>query len=56
MESGKYFIVEVSMPDGYVFSYPIYATTKWHAIEIMYSRLSNEQDNRSKYRVIKNIS
>jgi hypothetical protein len=53
MESSRYFSVEVTMPDGYVFSYPIYATTKWHAIEIMYSRLSTEQEDRSKYRVVK---
>jgi len=53
METSSYFSVEVTMPDGYVFSYPIYATTKWHAIEIMYSRLSTDQEDRSKYKAVK---
>jgi hypothetical protein len=43
------FPIQVTMPDGQVHKQSVYACTKWHAIELLYSRMCQYQNDRSKY-------
>lgn len=49
MENMYSFTIKVVMPEGQVYSYDVYAHTKWHAIELLYTKLSEHQSDRSMY-------
>jgi hypothetical protein len=51
MEAMRSFPVQVILPDGQVYRQSVYACTKWHAIELLYSKLCQYQDNRSLYSI-----
>jgi hypothetical protein len=53
MESMKNFPIQVTLPDGQVYRQSVYACTKWHAIELLYSKMSQYQNNRSMYKLFK---
>lgn len=55
MESMKSFPVQVTLPDGQVYRQSVYACTKWHAIELLYSKMCHHQNNRSMYKLFKSL-
>lgn len=50
------FSIQVTMPDGQVYKQFVYACTKWHAIELLYSKLCHYQTNRAMYKVARKKS
>jgi hypothetical protein len=55
MEAMSSFPVQVIMPNGQVYKQSVYACTKWHAIELLYSKLSQYQDNRAMYKIARKV-
>jgi len=55
MESMKNFPVQVTLPDGQVYRQSVYACTKWHAIELLYTKMSHYQNNRSMYKLFRPV-
>jgi hypothetical protein len=55
MEAMSSFPVQVTLPDGQVYRQSVYACTKWHAIELLYSKLSQYQDNRAMYKIARKV-
>lgn len=55
MEAMSSFPIQVTMPDGQVYRQSVYACTKWHAIELLYSKLSHYQNNRAMYKVARRM-
>jgi len=53
MEAMSSFPIQVTLPDGQVYKQSVYACTKWHAIELLYTKMSHYQNNRSMYKVIR---
>lgn len=53
MEDRKNFIVQVTLPDKQVYKEPVYAHTKWHAIELLFRKMSKYQNNRKMYKLYK---
>jgi hypothetical protein len=53
MESMKNFPIQVTLPNGQVHRQSVYACTKWHAIDILYTKMSQYQNNRSMYKLFK---
>jgi hypothetical protein len=53
MEAMSSFPIQVTLPDGQVYRQSVYACTKWHAIELLYTKMSQYQNNRSMYKVIR---
>jgi hypothetical protein len=53
MEAMSSFPIQVVMPDGQVYRQSVYACTKWHAIELLYSKMCQYQNNRSMYKLIR---
>jgi hypothetical protein len=51
MENHRFFPIQVVMPNGQVHTQSVYACTKWHAIELLYSKLSEYQSNRAMYKL-----
>ena len=51
MENMRFFPLKVVMPNGQVYTKEVYACTKWHAMEILYSRMSEYQPNRAMYKL-----
>lgn len=51
MENYRFFPIQVVMSDGQVYTQSVYACTKWHAIELLYTKLSEYQSNRAMYRI-----
>ena len=51
MENMRFFPLKVVMPNGQVYTKSVYACTKWHAMEILYSTMSEYQPNRAMYKV-----
>jgi hypothetical protein len=51
MENMRFFPLKVVMPDGQVYTQSVYACTRWHAIERLYSRMSEYQPNRAMYKL-----
>lgn len=49
------FPIQVTMPDGQVYRQSVYACTKWHAIELLYSKLCHYQNNRAMYKVARRM-
>ena len=49
------FPIQVIMPNGQVYRQFVYACTKWHAIELLYSKLSQYQDNRAMYKIARKV-
>jgi hypothetical protein len=49
------FPVQVTLPDGQVYRQSVYACTKWHAIELLYSKLSQYQGNRAMYKIARKV-
>lgn len=49
MENHKIFTVLVILPNGLEYKSREYATTKWHAIDKAYSKLSEVQPDRNQY-------
>ncbi len=56
MEAMKSFLIQVTMPDGQLYKQSVYACTKWHAIELLYTKLSQYQSNRSMYKQFKSLT
>ena len=52
----KSFLIQVTMPDGQLHKQSVYACTKWHAIELLYTKLSQYQSNRSMYKQFKSLT
>lgn len=55
MEAMSSFPIQVTMPDGQVYKQSVYACTKWHAIELLYSKLCQYQNNRAMYKVARRM-
>lgn len=55
MEAMSSFPIQVTMPDGQVYRQSVYACTKWHAIELLYSKLCQYQNNRAMYKVARRM-
>lgn len=55
MEAMSSFPVQVTMPNGQVYRQSVYACTKWHAIELLYTKLSQYQDNRAMYKIARKV-
>jgi hypothetical protein len=55
MEAMSSFPIQVTLPDGQVYRQSVYACTKWHAIELLYSKLSQYQDNRAMYKIARKV-
>jgi hypothetical protein len=53
MEAMSSFPIQVVMPDGQVYKQSVYACTKWHAIELLYSKMCQYQNNRSMYKLVR---
>ncbi len=53
MEAMSSFPIQVVMPDGQVYRQSVYACTKWHAIELLYSKMCQYQNNRSMYKLVR---
>ena len=51
MENMRFFPLKVVMPNGQVYTKEVYACTKWHAIEMLYSKLLEYQPNRAMYKL-----
>lgn len=56
MEAMKPFCIQVTMPDGQLYKQSVYACTKWHAIELLYTKLCQYQDNRNMYKQFKRLN
>jgi hypothetical protein len=53
MEAMSSFPIQVTLPNGQVYKQSVYACTKWHAIELLYTKMSQYQNNRSMYKLFK---
>ena len=53
MESMKNFLIQVTLPDGQVYKEPVYACTKWHAIDVLYTKMYKYQNNRKMYKLFR---
>lgn len=53
MESKKFFPIKVILSDGQVWVEDVYACTKWHAIDILYTKMYKYQDNRKMYKLFR---
>lgn len=51
MEAMSTFPICVTLPDGRTVTERVYACTKWHAIELLFTRMMGIQPNRSCYRL-----
>ena len=49
-EATRIYSVTIKLPDGKVISRFKSATSKWHAIELLFTELQSEQPDRSKYK------
>jgi len=55
MEAMSFFPIQVIMPNGHLHRQSVYACTKWHAIELLYSKLSQYQSNRAMYKIARKV-
>lgn len=53
MESKKFFPIKVILTDGQVWIEDVYACTKWHAIDILYTKMYKYQSNRKMYKLFR---
>ena len=53
MENMRFFPLKVVMPNGQVYTKDVYACTRWHAIEKLYSVMSEYQPDRAMYKLNK---
>lgn len=53
MEAKRTFNIAVTLPGGNVVTKPVYACTHWHAMELLYPSMMDQQPNRACYRLIR---